>query len=220
MLKRLMVAIVVVGILGAGAQAVVVDVQGGDLVGSLQLTDAGGWGDDGVLFSWNISTPGGSGKDWHYSYTFGDAESYWLLEACPDTGGLFTWGDGYSTVGPQLATGFAPNPWGAGAEWAIKITDTGAAQATYTFDTDLNPIWGDVYAYDATNNGAWNTNFNSDPTAADQASDPFPPGWVAMPDSGLTDIVIPEPTTGILALTALLAGAFARRRRKKEEEGE
>ena len=92
MFKRLMAAIIVVGILGTGVQAAVVQVTTGNYTGSTALTTGGGggWGCDGVTLSWTLSQDPVS-YFYTYSYTFSDHASLWMLEDSPNiSGGSFS----------------------------------------------------------------------------------------------------------------------------------
>ncbi len=227
MLKRLMVGIVVVGILGAAVQADVIPipVQSTFWNTSQALTaDGTGWGLNGVTLSWVISKDVSDPLKPLYSYTYSfspDHVSKWMLETSPDISKVsFSFSTGYNLpTGPQVAgPPWTDNP---DPDWALTFTPKTSPYYSYSFTSSQNPVWGDVYAWDAANKTAYNPGFDSDPSDT-TSNATLLANWVPIPDSGWGsgDIVVPEPTTGILALTALLAGAFARRRRKKQGEGE
>jgi len=187
---------------------------------SVSLTNAGGaaWGGDGVTLSWVI-TQNLSTAVFKYTYTWSDAVTNWVLEASPDkTDVSFAWGSGYTatlsaptnvakivgSVNLTNAITFDPNPVGAGG--------TGKVFSFYTF---LSPVYGDAWGTNAADL-AYNIGLGTDPL---DANPNLKMNWVPIPDTGWPggDIVIPEPGMSVLALGALVAGAFARWRRRKED---
>ncbi len=183
-------------------------------IGSLNLTDTGG-SDQIDPLSWDISLDSGTGI-YTYEYTWSGAVTKWILEVSPNKTALsFSFGSGYTaTVANTVAAGsttlataitFDPNPSGF---------PSGSA-TTFSFRTRLNPIYGDVWGTDTVGGyTAYNPGIGGDTSLGDTT---LAANFVPVPDSGGAgpETAVPEPSTAILALTALIGGAVARRRKKK-----
>ena len=220
--RRVAIIAVVLGLVGVGIASAgeVIPVPSGQWTAQLQLTDDNtGWGDDNtVTLSWNITK---SAEDvYTYAYTWSDPVTQWVLEASSDkTDVSFAWGGGYTAdlSWPSSTTVTTVGGGSATLDNAITFTPTGGSGTSFSFQTYLNPVYGDVWA---TNVSAGLTNNPSVGVGVDASwvDAMLAANYVPMPDSGYgPDIVIPEPGMSVLALTALLGGAFARWRRRKED---
>ncbi len=175
----------------------------------------------GVTLDWNIvnlGTPSDPGP-YRYTYTWSQVVDSWILEVSPGVSGIsfdFSIDSGYTaTVGDFVSAGTAT------LNTAITFTPTGTGGGkTFRFDTWLLPVYGDAYAGIGSGSvanrklgvGTFQATFDASHTG-DFAN------YLAMPDGsfGGGDMIIPEPSLSVLALTALLAGAVARRRKKEGE---
>ena len=155
----------------ASAALIPVDdcIDDGMCVGSITTADGGvtaadGWtsANGGFLFSWDISL---SGTTWTYIYTLtaedgttlAKAPSHAIFEVSPDfdqdLAGLGlpqTWGADPLSPNNTSPGGNNGNPNLPADLFGIK-SDAGGE--TYTFMTDVVPVWGDFYTKDGTDAG-------------------------------------------------------------------
>jgi len=182
---------------------------------------------------------------WKYDYTItagtynedtgttAQAMSHWILEVSPfvteenwqdyflfedmtpfETG-LYEIGD---YTGTEMGTG--SNPAMPGPLHGLKFNTTEAEKdqesISFSFWSSQQPVWGNFYAKDGRVDGtsavAYNEGFEVDPLDATGYT-----RWIATPDTE-PGLIIPEPGLSVLALGAFLVGAFARRRRGKNDE--
>ena len=218
MLRKLMVVGVLLGLMAGVAVAGEVQVTGANLTGNRQtptgkgLTDVGTSFDE-VVLKWDIDL-NTTTDQWTYDSWFTGDEApnvgTWYLELSESItmASLAPTGGTSMTVvddAAPIATKTFDN--------AIKFTgDDGSGH--YTFWSFINPVWGDAFIYGDASNYVYNSGFGGGPL---QTETEFL-NWVATVDTGALggDVVIPEPSISVLALTALLGGAFARRRKKKK----
>jgi len=242
------------------AGAVSIPVTGADLVGSRSTPDASGvhanggvsgnlgWSQNngGFKISWNISY-NAADQDWDYSYTISNASggalskglSHWILQissSIPGNGELSDYiydVTGGALEGPETYDDDSQgnsNPDMPADIYGIKLGADGSGPFTYSFSSTQQPVWGDFYAKDGTdqptgpggndfkiNVTAWNTGL--DPLngfVLDEFTVDFTP-WIPTPDTengGPPQEVVPEPAT--LALIGVgLAGLLATRRRQR-----
>ena len=175
--------------------------------------DGANWGGEDLEIRWNITL---SESTWTYDYWFvsSAAVDEWYLEVSPELAnpGAFSYAENVvATLGA-----------GGGIGNALHFTaDDGSGH--YIFTTGINPVYGDAYMIGTegeTTYTAQNNQFGVEPGGTDAD---FYSGWVATVDSTyasdeIDDIIIPEPSTAVLALTALVGGAFARRRKKRKAD--
>ena len=202
-----------------------------------------GWapGSGGFRITWDIEL--GDDGLWGYEYTLTNADggglvanpavSHWILEVSSSVSGDVAhedyWGN-YFTFDPSTSVEFgdwsAEHPSNPGMPEGTSIYgfkfDWGQPDESddfalhYGFSTTKAPVWGDFYAKDGGGTLAYNTGL-LDPDV--QPTSPYI-NWIASPDTlgvGPSEVVIPEPGTAVLAIGAVLAGVFARRRRRRAE---
>ncbi len=202
-----------------------------------QIVAADGWTYDkgGFTVSWDVTPPDETPNGlWLFEYTVSTAPfssdptkpnqkmvkaiSHWILEVSPTiTTANWQWYlrdvvvTGGTAMGVDDFTGGAGNPDLPGSLHGMKFDfSTGDASHTITFSSMTNPVWGDFYAKDGTLDGEWATAWNTDIGTDPDLSGPFS-GHIATVDTTL----VPEPGLGVLALAALGAGAWGRRRGRK-----
>jgi len=180
---------------------------------------------DGFRINWSVSGKDGQGY-YTYSYTFDDGATTpaditldeWIVEVSSELtelstfqftdGGAVTSGTGQNVfLGTHTATGSGESIYG------VKFTYDAAS---YSFKTLQDPVYGDFWATDSAttaNSAVWNTGIGVDLAPGPGSTT----NWVATVDTE-SGIIIPEPSLSVLALTALLAGAVARRRKKEGED--
>ena len=215
---------------------------------SYGIEATGGWSDwhpseepvsGGLRLDWVIAPGAVSG--WDYSYTFTDLGdtppdpevSHWILQVSDfmtseDYEQYFIWDEG----GPGVFGVWEADPDSPGASspgdnngnpnlpgypdplhgLKFELTDT-----PYSFWSSQQPVWGSFYAKDGKQDGfvttAWNPGLEGPGSGYDLT---LPINWIPTPDTD--GIIIPEPHVTVFALMALIAGAVARRRRRKEGE--
>jgi hypothetical protein len=234
MKKVLLISLVLVLGLAVNVWADIIAVDEAYWTGSRTTNDGGiiaydgwAWTDDttdaykGFKISWVITQTGGV---YNYSYTLSDLNggtltkfpSHLILEVSEDFASDIVTGSDIpaeKVLGPQDWTEHEGNPYMPGSIWGIKL-DVGLM--TYSFSTDVAPIWGDFYSKDGNLEGvtavAYNSGIGTDPTLT---TTDFT-NWIAVPDTESAPPPIPEPSTLLLIGTGLLGlGLSARGRFRK-----
>jgi len=214
MLRKMMGLVLMAALCGGVALGDAVQVQGDDLDDSRSLssglTGVGSW--SSLTITWGIDKSATTGLT-TYEYSFsGDGIGTWYLEVSP---GVTNHKSFRALDNTALELVGSVTVSGKTLDNALKFTSAGTGGA-YKFETYVNPIWGDAFIGTSTSGKyAYNDDFDTDPILG--VTSDFT-GWVATVDTGSAgDLVIPEPSLSVLALTALLAGAVARRRKKEDE---
>jgi len=227
MLKRMLAIAVVLAVAGGGAFGAYWS-EDPVTVPVLQRTVTGYALGGGVTLDWNIVpvTSGTYQGNYGYTYTWSSAPTSWTLEVSPGApSSSFGFVGNYTATIQDyvditgINTNVIPAPWGPEnntLNTAITFSPT-AGTTSFTFYTQLGPVYGDVF-------GSVSTTVYSPwlgvPTD-DSMDTPQLANYIPMPDGSFGDYppvtIIPEPSLSVLALTALLAGAVARRRKKETE---
>lgn len=191
-----------------------------------QLTWAGGgltatsvWANNSTSLSWtvddvNAGTPGW----WHYSYTLNVGSVGGVSHMIVEASNPFAAANLDNVLGgtPDIKT-WTPgneNPLMPGNIYGVKFDISGdTTNATVSFDSDREPVWGDFYSKDGKHGGVfatvWNTGFlDADPT--DPPADGTIDNKILRPDTGGVGAV-PEPMV-LTVLATLLGGALTARR--------
>ncbi len=222
MLKRMLAIAVVLAVAGVGVASAddVVSVPFADWAKSQTLDDdATGWSASGVTLSWQITKAAGI---YTYKYTWSEAVTQFVLEASPGKTALsFSWQSGYDASVSWPGSTSVTDDNGSTVVLTNAITFTPPtgqnAITSVTFRTKLGPVFGDAQGSKSSTGGYANNPLIG--VAVDEGVNSTIANYVPIPDTGWStgDIIIPEPSLSVLALTALLAGAVARRRKKETE---
>ncbi len=204
----------------------------------------GGWADwdpngssGGLRLDWNISqdTPESL---WYYKYTFTDLDgtgpdpeiSHWILQVSDvidsqnyeqyffTFSGPVEFGHWTADLNPLPASSPGDNNGNPNLPGDIHGLKFELGPTPTTFWSSQYPVWGSFYAKDGNGGSqgvttAWNPGLEGLDGGYDLTDIT---NWIPTPDTG--SVMIPEPTATVLALMALVAGAVARRRRRKEGE--
>ncbi len=154
------------------------------------------------ILSWDI-TYDLNASIWHYEYNLSVEKkeiSHFILELSEtaqydDITNVTINGNSATIEGPKTWTKagnqIIPNPF-----YGIKFDD-GGKSASYSFDSSLDPVWGNFYAkggidkgnlVNAYNNALEDSNFNSDNKL----------DFIVRPDGGSSPPVVPEPISSTL----------------------
>jgi hypothetical protein len=251
-MKKFILTAAVMGLIPALAFAVSIPVAGADLIGSRStpfssgvdaeggITGDLGWsqGNGGFKITWNISYNAGD-SDWDYSYIISNDSggalskdlSHWVLQVSdfiPEDGfEAYIYDEDVSFEGPDTYTAGGSNPNMPADIYGIKFGG-GVGPLTFTFSSTQQPVWGDFYAKNGTDQPPGEPENKIDVTAWNTGLDPangfvlneftadFTP-WIPTPDTengGPPQEVIPEPMTMSLLGLGLL-GLIANRKRRK-----
>jgi hypothetical protein len=154
------------------------------------------------MLSWDI-TYDLNASIWHYEYNLSVAKkdiSHFILELSEtaqydDITNVIINGNSATVEGPQIWSN-AGNQSIPNAFYGIKF-DQGGSIASYSFDTTLDPVWGNFYAKGGVDHGnqikAYNyaleeINFDSDNKL----------DFIVRPDGGSSPPVVPEPISSTL----------------------
>ncbi len=224
---------------GAGARASVIGSRTTPETNGIVASD--GWEQPlgGFKISWDIEQVGAD--LWTYSYKLSNADgsmptdpalSHFILEVSGDITD-----ENWHTYFPDVTTGTVvevedftatsdgnSNPYLPGTLHGIKFAGD---NYIFEFTSTQAPVWGDFYAKDGKHLDpestkefatAWNAGITGDGPTLETTD--FTP-WIPRPDGdGLSPpaTIVPEPGLSVLGLSALLAGAVARRKAKKKAE--
>jgi len=207
MIRKVM-AILALCLLWSGvASADTIEVTGSDLKGWR-------WLEGNASINWDIALNPGTGL-FGYSYTM-NAEVR-VSDLRLETSELLTTGNVglyFTFINPSATHVQGPQTWPEGPSptglYGLKFVQS---SDTYTFTSSLRPVWGDVFSKDGDYGNYYNNGFGTDPSSA-----PFT-YWIPTPGPKTSsgEVIIPEPGMSVLALAALVAGAVARYRKRKEE---
>jgi hypothetical protein len=170
------------------------------------------------IISWDI-TYNINALIWHYEYNLSVAKkdiSHFILELTDtaqydDITNIFINGTPATVEGPQIWT-HAGNQSIPNSFYGIKF-DQGGGSVSYSFDTSLDPVWGNFYAkggsdhgnlINAYNNALEENNFNSDNKL----------DFIVRPDGGSSPPVVPEPVSSTLFIVGGATLGFRRFRKK------
>jgi hypothetical protein len=223
MLRRLLAVVLMASLVGGAALADEIQVQGAPNLTSSRSIDDGelvgvGYSDNFVL-NWAITESGG---DFTYDYWFtgntdGDPDIvntwYLKLSDVPIPEGTIT------PIGDTLLSIEQDVPAVSGHTLPQAVVFTSPdGDGHYKFTTDIDPVWGNTYITNTGGDYAYNAGYASLPD--DEDDWPLFTNYVAALDTGpyTPGAIVPEPSLSILALAALVAGAVARKRKKKEDE--
>lgn len=177
------------------------------------------WNNADTWLSWEIQ-PIDETDLWSYEYTWhtsGADLSHLLLEVTEEAVA-----EDFTDWEGAVGTGFGfydpadpgnSNPGLPGSVYAFKITPGGDCNAfTFSFVTWHAPVWGDFFAKDGKQGGAWCMAYNAG-FLADDANDgyhiPRPNGrepWEPVPDGGSTVALLGGVLLGLGALKRMLGG--------------
>ncbi|MBC8413149.1 hypothetical protein H8E50_05725 [bacterium] len=176
----------------------------------------------GFNISWDISYDFSSTL-WHYEYTLQNSKdiSHMILEVSNTA----TAGDiqnfHYSDSGAAFQTGQIEGPtvWTKSGNitmpnsfYGVKF-NVGGNPVVYSFDTHLDPVWGNFFAKDGKDGGdsvyAHNTGLNTSPFNSTDELD-----YIVRPDGGGNPPIVPEPISSTLFIAGGIA-MIARRYLKK-----
>jgi hypothetical protein len=161
-----------------------------------------GYWPSAFTISWNISYDLDS-MLWHYEYNISATSkdiSHFILEVSDtaqyaDMTNIFIDGNHATIDGPQLWT-MAGNQTLPNSFYGIKF-DQGGSSLSYSFDSTLEPVWGNFYAKGGVDKGnlvnAYNNALGMNNFDSDEKLD-----FIVRPNGGHTPPVAPEPISSTL----------------------
>ena len=207
---------------------------GGGLLGS------GVWDDPCTVLTWTVDFDTTTAGLWHYQYCLTvplGGISHMIIEASKGPELSFTLENMFNlSLDPSNGNPSASikdhieqegNPYLPSTMYGIKVDTPSVLELWLSFDSNVDPIWGDFYSKDgkADNecpdsngdcsdkpfNAIWNSGFgdpDSDPGIIPPPHDRPEQGHLLVPDSN----IIPEPTTLLLLAGGLLLSSRRKRR--------
>ncbi len=155
---------------------------------------------------WDIDFDDTTPGLWHYEYTLQtsiSAPSHFILELSDGSSDNDIQNEN-GKIEFDVAWGFQNNSNTPG--WPDNVTmrgikfDFGGNPVTYSFDTNLDPVWGNFYSKGGNINGvkayAYNKAFEKSGFDSNQKIE-----FIPRPDGGDNPPIIPEPISSILFLT-------------------
>jgi hypothetical protein len=202
-------------------------VYSGSLTSGNGLTGTGPWAEDASI-SWNVSNEDLGYEGWNYSYTLtvtGKDISHAMIEVSSvfENSNILEGYIGITPDGTYELNDYGPsnpsNPGIPDTMRGIKIDVIGDTKTlSWSFDSDITPVWGDFYAKDGKQGGAdvyiYNDGFTEndyDPTTpVDPDNQDYVPisDHIIVPDSTSTHEGppgnLPEPGTSMLGALGIL----------------
>ena len=178
----------------------------------------GGYWPYAFIISWDITYDLNAAL-WHYEYNLSVAQkdiSHFILELSDtaqydDITNIFINGNTAVVDGPHVWTK-AGNQTIPNAFYGIKF-DEGGSAASYSFDTTLDPVWGNFYAKGGVDHGnlinAYNNALEVNSFDSNNTLD-----FIARPNGGNAPPVVPEPISSTLFIVGGATLGFRRFRKK------
>lgn len=195
----------------------------GQLNSPIGISGGGAWVNPGsVSLTWVISRDDSLTGPWTYNYTLSapiGPIQHWILELTPGvtSSDIFNITPGVQTQIRWFEADDPSTPGMPAPIYGINFQNINQLTHTVSFQTFIEPVWGDFYARDGVDGGTDNFAFNSSFAVPDPD---FPPTncsvdcKVLRPDRQVGP-VIPEPSSVMLGFMGLVPFIAARRLARK-----